>query len=323
MIAGTNGNGSSVPSKPEVVEQWAAITGRWEFSGHQATYLGAESADKIQPFGLALAAKRIRDGRIHTQVKLSRQKDTSAGLVLGYQSLNMAWVAIALGAFDGAYTLLEFRPGFGFNPLDSAGSIANLEADKIYDLTVSLLGQNVRMTVNQVEVLNTVLPRPLEGTGVGLYAYDTGKVVFPKTEVTEIRPSAFVIMPFSEPYDSLYRDVIKPIADRCGFDINRIDEVRGPGIILNDIQQQIERAHVVVAEISTTNPNVFYELGYAHALEKPAVLLVQSDKLNQLPFDIRGYRAIPYDDSISGKRIVERNLEQNLNAVMHGAQETK
>ncbi len=242
--------------------------------------------------------------------------------MIGYQSLNATWFAATLGAYDGAYTVIQFRPGFGFAPLDSAGSVANLEAEKTYDLAVAVLGQSLHMTVNSVEVLKTTLPQPLEGTGIGLYAYDRAKVAFPKTEVAEVRPSAFVIMPFSEPYDSLYRDVIKPIADRCGFDINRVDEIRGPGIILNDIQEQIQRAHVVVAEISTTNPNVFYELGYAHALEKPAVLLVQREKLNQLPFDIRGYRAIPYDDSISGKRVVERNLEQNLRAVMHGALES-
>ena len=84
-------------------------------------------------------------------------------------------------------------------------------------MTIAVLGQSLRMTVNNVEVLRTVLPRPLEGTGVGLYAYDSAKVVFQKTDITEVKPSAFVIMPFSEPYDSLYRDVIKPIAVDVGL----------------------------------------------------------------------------------------------------------
>jgi hypothetical protein len=315
MITSDSGNGSS-HKEPQPVEQWAAITGRWEFAGQQANYLGSESAEKVTSFGIALAAQKIRDGHIHTQIKLSRQKDTSAGIILGYQSPSAAYVAVTLGAFGGAYTVIEFRPGFGFSPLDSAGSIANLNVDQVHDLNVTILGQSIRMTVDQVEVLMTRLPRPLEGTGVGLYAYDAAKVTFPKTDVTAVKPSAFVIMPFSDEFDSLYRDVIVPIAERCGFEIIRIDDVPGPGIILNDIQQQIQRSNVVVAEISTPNPNVFYELGYAHALDKPAVLLVRKERGSEMPFDVRGYRAIFYDNTIAGKKVVERNLEQNFRAVL-------
>jgi hypothetical protein len=317
MMASENRNGTP---QPKTVEQWAAIAGRWEFQGTQATYLGPESAEKGQSFGIALAALQVRDGQINTRVKLSRREGTSAGVVLGYQSLGASYVAVTLGSFDRAYVVIESRPGFGFSPLDSAGSIANLDIDKTYDLNVTVMGQSVRLTVNQVEVLKTVLPRPLEGTGVGLYAWDDATVTFAKTDVTAVKPIAFVIMPFSEPFDSLYRDVIMPIAKSCGFEIIRIDEVPGPGIILNDIQQQIQRANVVVAEISTPNPNVFYELGYAHALDKPAVLLVRREHASQMPFDVRGYRAIFYDDSIAGKNVVERNLEQNFRAVLPGTQ---
>lgn len=315
MTASGNGNGSP-RHEPELVEQWAAITGRWKFDGRQSTYLGSESAERIQTFGIALAAQRIRDGRIRTQLKLDRAERSSAGVILGYQSLSAAYVAVTLGAFDAAYAVIEFRPGFGFAPLDSAGSIANLEPNKDYKLSISLAGQSVVMSVDGVDVLKTVLPRPLEGTGFGLYAYGDATVTFESTEVTGVKPSVFVIMPFSEQFESLYRDVILPVAKKCGFDIIRIDEVPGPGIILNDIQQQIQRSNVVVAEISTPNPNVFYELGYAHALEKPAVLLVRKDRGNEMPFDVRGYRAIFYDDSIGGKNVVERNLEQNFRAVL-------
>jgi len=308
---------------PEPIERWAAITGRWEFADQQATYQAADTIENYPAFGIALAGKKIRDGQIRTQVRMSRQDGAAAGLLLGYQSLNAAWIAVTLGSFDYAYSVIEFRPGFGFTPLDTAGAAANLHAQKTYDLTVAVHGQCIRMTVDGVEVLNTLLPRPLEGTGVGLYAYGSEKVEFPKTEVLGIRPSAFVIMPFRQPYDSLYRDVISPVADDCGIEIIRIDEVRGPGIILNDIQEQIQRSHVVVAEISEHNANVFYELGYAHALEKPAVLLVRQEKIHEMPFDVRGYRAIPYEDSIKGKKIVERNLEQTFRAVLRGNIETQ
>ena len=87
---------------------------------------------------------------------------------------------------------------------------------------------------------------------------------------------------------------------------------------MQDIQRQIEDSEAVVAEISTQNPNVFYELGYAHALRKPAILLVRGEEVKTMPFDVRSYRAIVYDDSIGGKKRVERNLEQHLKAILGG-----
>jgi len=65
------------------------------------------------------------------------------------------------------------------------------------------------------------------------------------------------------------------------------------------MQQAIERAAVVIAEITPRNPNVFYEVGYAHALGKPTILLARRG--SELPFDIRSYRVVFYDDTIGGK----------------------
>ncbi len=139
-----------------------------------------------------------------------------------------------------------------------------------------------------------------------------------ETRIIGNPPKIFVMMPLAEPFDTLYREVINPVATDLGFEVVRVDEVVGPGIIIEDIQRQIEGAHAVVAEISTQNPNVFYELGYAHALQKPAVLLVRRSDGAAMPFDIRSYRAIFYDDSIGGKKTVERNLEQHLRAILAG-----
>jgi hypothetical protein len=126
-------------------------------------------------------------------------------------------------------------------------------------------------------------------------------------------------MPFVEPFNTIYRDVIQPVADESNFCVTRVDEVAGPGLILEDIRRQIEEAHVIIAEVSTRNPNVFYELGYAHALRKPAVLLAQRLQEPPLPFDISGYRAILYDDTIAGKKIVQTKLHEHLSAIQHNS----
>lgn len=297
------------------IEKWAAIVGRWSFAGSVATYRGPDTSRSVQPFGLALGSVRFRDGQISTRVRLSRNERTTAGIVFGYQSLNSPYFVAAIGAHDKAYSISEYRPGHGWFALADAGILANLNPVDEHELTVTVSSQTVRMNVDDVDVLDTVIGRPIEGTGVGLYTWDEAEVVFSENSLTGTKPRIFVIMPFKEPYDSLYREVIKPVSEEAGFEIVRVDEINGPGIILDDIQQQIEQSHAVVAEITTHNPNVFYELGYAHALRKPAVILVRRDEGMNMPFDIRGYRAIFYDDSIGGKRSVERNLRQQLDAM--------
>ncbi|MEX0700540.1 MAG: hypothetical protein WD069_00450 [Planctomycetales bacterium] len=297
------------------------MAGRWRFDGSTATYLGPAQPESRIKLGLALGSERFRDGRITTRIKLTRNRSTSAGIVFGYQSLAAPYFVAQIGGFEKAYSIAEYRPDEGWISRADAGSLSNLRVDVEHTVTISVAGQSVRMTVDRVDVLNAVLPRPIEGLGAGLFAGDDAEVGFHETTIQTQMPRVFVIMPFAEPFDPVYRDVIKPVAEELGFTINRVDEVAGPGIILDDIQRQIEQAHAVIAEISTYqgmhNPNVFYELGYAHALKKPAILLVRREAGKEMPFDVRGYRAIFYDDSIGGKKAVERTLRQHLNAVLN------
>lgn len=303
---------------PERVESWAALSGRWKFAGGKATFSGPDGA-AAYPFGLAIGKQKFRDGSIRTRVRLARNERTTAAIVVGYKTVTAPYVLAQIGAYNKAYAVSEYRPNFGWEAVAGAGLLSNLDPKIEYDLAVRLEGQTLSMSVNGVNVLNVLLRQPLEGEGMGLFAWDDAEVVFEETLIESRRPRVFVIMPFKEPFDSLYKDVIRPVAeDELGFEIVRVDEIQAPGIILDDIQRQIAASHAVIAEISTQNPNVFYELGYAHALQKPAIILVRRENSNDVPFDVKSYRAIYYDDSIGGKKIVERNLRAHLNAVKSG-----
>ena len=121
-------------------------------------------------------------------------------------------------------------------------------------------------------------------------------------------------MEFDTRYDSLYSEVIKPVCKEYGFEAYRADDVYRPGIILQDVISGLKESDMIIAEISPTNPNVFYELGYAHAIEKPTVLLARRG--GELPFDISGYRVIFYDDTIGGKSAVEKDLKNHLSNII-------
>jgi nucleoside 2-deoxyribosyltransferase len=123
-------------------------------------------------------------------------------------------------------------------------------------------------------------------------------------------------MQFGAPYDALYQEVIQPVSHRAGFKALRADDVYRPGVILQDIIRGLVESDVIVADITpTTNPNIFYELGYAHALQKPTILLANRAQIEKLPFDVSGYRVIFYDDTIGGKRDIESTLEKHLESI--------
>jgi hypothetical protein len=129
----------------------------------------------------------------------------------------------------------------------------------------------------------------------------------------EDRGDVFVVMQHSG-FEELYSDVIEPITKKFELRPYRADKIFSPGSVIVDIQQAIKTAQLVIAEITPLNANVFYEVGYAHALNKSTVLL--ADESTKLPFDLSGYRCIFYKNSIGGKRIVEEKLEQYLEAIL-------
>lgn len=108
----------------------------------------------------------------------------------------------------------------------------------------------------------------------------------------------FIIMPFDENFDDVYhiiKDSSAQASKECNSEVAvyRADEISSPGRISIQIQDSIKRADLVIADITGSNANVMYELGFAHALEKTVVLLNQS--VHNSPFDVKDFRQITYD----------------------------
>ncbi|MCK4817411.1 hypothetical protein KA005_16695 [bacterium] len=111
-------------------------------------------------------------------------------------------------------------------------------------------------------------------------------------------PFCFVIMPFREKEfeQSIYFDVIKPfIEEQFKIACYRVDEDSRPDRIDNKIYSYILRAAFIVSEVTTRNPNVLYELGLAHMLEKDCIILTQTPN-SEVPFDINRISAEPYEN---------------------------
>ena len=105
--------------------------------------------------------------------------------------------------------------------------------------------------------------------------------------------SCFTIMPFGGWFDDYYASVYKPAIEAAGLKPKRADDLYRPSTIVNDIWTYTRAAKLVLADLTGKNANVFYELGLAHALAKPVVLVAES--MNDVPFDLRALRVIEYD----------------------------
>jgi hypothetical protein len=101
--------------------------------------------------------------------------------------------------------------------------------------------------------------------------------------------SCFFICPFGNAeVDNNYRVVIKPQVERHQFDIERVDEISHSKMITEVILSRIARARLVVADLTDARPNCYYEVGYAHSLGKPVILLAKEG--TERHFDIAAYQ---------------------------------
>jgi len=124
----------------------------------------------------------------------------------------------------------------------------------------------------------------------------------------------FVLMPFADKLKPIYDDHIIPAVENAGLRCERADDIRGINLITWDIWERINRARFLIAELTDRNPNVFYELGLAHALSKDVILITQS--MEFVPFDLKSLRCITYEFTPRGIQKLEKGLSATISAIM-------
>jgi hypothetical protein len=145
-------------------------------------------------------------------------------------------------------------------------------------------------------------------------------VPVPKVAV-EKGTTCFVMQPFGGPLGSYYELIFKPAIEQAGMTAVRADDdIFATGKIMDQVWRGIRQAKVLVAELTSKNPNVFYELGLAHALEKPVVLV--SSNQEDVPFDLRHIRAIFYDqaDPFWGQKLISK-IADNIKSALTNPEE--
>jgi hypothetical protein len=135
---------------------------------------------------------------------------------------------------------------------------------------------------------------------------------------TTPKPFVFVLMPFDEQFTDIYQLGIKAACKDAGGYCERVDEQIFHESILERVYNQIAKADLLIADMTGRNPNVFYEVGYAHALGRPVILLTQ--KSDDIPFDLKHYPHIVYGGKITE---LKQELEKHVRWAFENAQNSK
>ena len=123
---------------------------------------------------------------------------------------------------------------------------------------------------------------------------------------------AFVVMPFAAEFDDVYVLGIREVIEKLGMVVDRADDIEHNANILTVVQESIRNADVVIGETTSKNPNCFYEIGYAHALGKPTILIGRAGQ--EIPFDLRALNLVVYSSIVELRDSLSRRVKATLSA---------
>ncbi len=145
--------------------------------------------------------------------------------------------------------------------------------------------------------------------------------MYPKTFFEQTKPQlkagqCFVLMPFADQFQEVYAAIFEAlVGPELNFVCTRADELFGGGHIIEDILRYIGEAEVVIADVTTKNPNVFYELGIAHMIKDIEKVLILTQDMNDVPFDLRPFRCIIYQQSNPGLKQLQKSLISSVKEI--------
>ena len=135
-------------------------------------------------------------------------------------------------------------------------------------------------------------------------------------------PTCFVIQPFdSGKFDKRYKETFAPAIIAAGFEPYRVDEDQRADVLITSIEDGIRSASVCLADITTDNPNVWFELGFAFAANRPVVMVCSTERTGKYPFDIQHRVVTSYKtEAQSDFKTLSDEIVERLRAVAERSQ---
>ena len=272
------------------------------------------SIEKDQDDQRIIFDQPFRDGRIKVDltIKGGTKSDSTAdprvgALIFRFQDSRNYYFA-GIGADSNKFFVYKKIDGQN-RPIAATGSSRSIEVDHPYSIAVRCSGNQIVLSHNNVVQLR-VFDSALQSGQWGLQSRQT-RVEFRGPASETVKPNCFVIMPFAPEFDDVYK-IIREMVEAHSFECIRAEERYLIGTIMDDVNDQIEKADLIVADLTGRNPNVFYEVGYAAALRKSVIQIAQS--ASDLPFDVRHLRTFSYSTRMLGDRKLAHDLSEAIRA---------
>lgn len=298
---------------------WTALFGEFTEEKNEIIFKGdkttSESGEVRAKYANIMSDQYFSGGKISAEImfkEISTSLPNQCEIILYYDPNTRNFLSAGLGGTWSMYSIRSFTDKWEDHAL--SGTYSNIKPNKFYKVEIALKGSKIILTVDGIVVLVTTLPFVVPISQVGIFCLGSNEILIKNYKIHSEEPKAFVVMQFSSPYNELYQDVIKPICDKYKLKVLRADETYGPGLIIADITKEIEESRIIIAEVSPLNSNVYYEVGYAHALKKPTILI--AEKSVKLPFDVSPFRTLFYENTIAGKRVLEEGFKKHIEAVL-------
>jgi hypothetical protein len=236
------------------------------------------------------------------------QGSAADGTLVSWQECDLGAGVNVMGAPYG----FALAKNWNWEPAGGVGHGSHPPVGRWVAIKVRVVGSSIDMYVDGVRIMS--ISKVLRRGQIGAFMQGEASIKLRNVQVEAHKPLCFVIMQFSPEFDILYKDVIKEVCEAYGYEVIRGDDFHHSGQILDDVTRSIRNAALIIADVTPDNANVFYELGFAHAIGKPTILL-SDRKRERLPFDISGFRTLFYDNTIGGKGVVENRLKEHMEAL--------
>ena len=293
-------------------QNWIAIFGKIDLSNDQVTLIPQASHDgapqEQPPITVARSNVLFDGGAITAEIFLTRP---DCRCQIGFGGPQGTEVFAGLNVFAAAYGIATLQ-NRKWEPVAWAGYGDKAPAEVWVDVAVHVAGSTIDLLVSGVKVCTHTTA--IQKSALTLLFQGDSPVHVRNFRVRSVRPICFVVMQFTDEFNALYKEVIKPTCEAYGYEVLRGDDFYSSGLIIEDISRSIREATLIIADITPNNANVFYEVGFAHGIGKPTILL-SDRKRDKLPFDVSGFRTLFYDNTIGGKGAIEENLRKHLASI--------
>lgn len=306
-------------------QKWVAIhgpinikDGTFRFEPVLNSGLGAPGApdatgtSNYPPHGLARSNISFEQGSVSFEIKVS---DAAATVAIGLQATPDGEVYAGVNSLGALYGFGVFRNS-AWEPAGGTGTGGTLETDEWHLVKVVVHGSNLDLHFDDVKVVSA--SKQVQSGELTLLMQSWKSIEIRNFKIERRLPICFIAMQFTPEFNSLYQQVIKPTCEEFDYEVIRADDFYTNGLIIEDILRSIRTASLIIADVTPNNPNVYYEVGFAHGIGKTTILLSDRNR-EKLPFDISGFRTLFYENSIGGKSEVEARLRLHLQAIKSAA----